>query len=100
MPPLYAGKLLLILKRLPRRNVGETGGRPPFHCLIPRTCTARPYRYYHKINTKGATMEPNYKNPKKYKTAKYPIRQPIYLTYLITILSKIMLIGKNTRWKR
>ena len=40
-------------------------------------------------------MEPNYKNPKKYKTAKYPIRQPIYLTYLITILSKIMLIGKK-----
>ncbi|MBE6640695.1 MAG: 1-acyl-sn-glycerol-3-phosphate acyltransferase [Ruminococcaceae bacterium] len=40
-------------------------------------------------------MEPNYKNPKKYKTAKYPIRQPIYLTYLITLLSKIMLIGKK-----
>ena len=40
-------------------------------------------------------MEPNYKNPKKYKTAKYPIRQPIYLTYLITILSKIMLFGKK-----
>ena len=40
-------------------------------------------------------MEPNYKNPKKYKTAKYPIRQPIYLTYLITVLSKIMLIGKK-----
>ncbi|MBQ5649031.1 MAG: 1-acyl-sn-glycerol-3-phosphate acyltransferase, partial [Clostridia bacterium] len=40
-------------------------------------------------------MEPNYKNPKKYKTAKYPIRQPIYLTYLITVLSKIMLFGKK-----
>ena len=40
-------------------------------------------------------MEPNYKNPKKYKTAKYPIRQPIFFTYLITVLSKIMLIGKK-----
>ncbi|MBQ7390256.1 MAG: 1-acyl-sn-glycerol-3-phosphate acyltransferase [Clostridia bacterium] len=37
----------------------------------------------------------NYKNPKKYKTAKYPIRQPIYLTWLIQVLSKIMLIGKE-----
>lgn len=45
-------------------------------------------------------MEPNYKNPKKYKTAKYPIRQPIYLTYLITLLSKIMPSARNTRWKR
>ncbi|MBO7196932.1 MAG: hypothetical protein J6V80_06395 [Clostridia bacterium] len=29
----------------------------------------------------------NYKNKKKYKTAKYPIRQPIYLTGLIWVLS-------------
>ncbi len=34
-----------------------------------------------------------YKNLKRYKTAKYPIRQPIYLTWLIWVLSKITLIG-------
>ena len=32
-------------------------------------------------------IEPNYKNKKKYKTAKYPIRQPVYLTGLILVLS-------------
>lgn len=42
-------------------------------------------------------MDVNYKNPKKYKTAKYPIRQPIYLTWLIQVLSKIMLMGKKHR---
>ncbi len=40
-------------------------------------------------------MDVNYKNKKKYKTAKYPIRQPWYLCWLITLLSKIMLIGKK-----
>ncbi len=40
-------------------------------------------------------LKVNYKNPKKYKTAKYPIRQPIYLTALIRILSKIMLTGQK-----
>ena len=40
-------------------------------------------------------MDVNYKNPKKYNTAKYPIRQPIYLTWLIQMLSKMMLIGKK-----
>ena len=40
-------------------------------------------------------IDVNYKNPKKYKTAKYPIRQPIYLTWLIQMLSKMMLIGKE-----
>ena len=40
-------------------------------------------------------MDVNYKNPKKYKTAKYPIRQPKYLTWLIQMLSKMMLIGKE-----
>ena len=40
-------------------------------------------------------MDVNYKNPKKYKTAKYPIRQPRYLIWLIQVLSKIMLIGKE-----
>lgn len=37
----------------------------------------------------------NYKNKKSYKTAKYPIRQPIYLMGLIWVLSKIMLMGKK-----
>ena len=40
-------------------------------------------------------MDVNYKNKKSYKTAKYPIRQPIYLTWLIQVLSKMMLIGKK-----
>ena len=40
-------------------------------------------------------IEVNYKRNKRYNTAKYPIRQPIYLTALIQILSKIMLAGKE-----
>ena len=40
-------------------------------------------------------MDVNYKNKKRYKTAKYPIRQPQYLTWLIWFLSKIMLISKE-----
>lgn len=40
-------------------------------------------------------MDVNYKNKKRYKTAKYPIRQPIYLTWLIQVLSKIMLANKK-----
>ena len=47
------------------------------------------------IRISELTMDVNYKNPKKYKTAKYPIRQPRYLTWLIQVLSKIMLIGKE-----
>ena len=39
----------------------------------------------------------NYKNPKKYKTAKYPIRQPLFFVGLIWVLSKIMLIGKKKK---
>ncbi len=39
--------------------------------------------------------EVNYKNKKRYKTAKYPIRQPIFIVYLIWLLSRIMLIGKK-----
>ena len=37
----------------------------------------------------------NYKNPKRYNTAKYPIRQPVFFTWLIWVLSKILLIGKK-----
>ena len=40
-------------------------------------------------------MDVNYKNPKKYKTAKYPIRQPLFFTWLIWVLSKIMLANKK-----
>ena len=38
-------------------------------------------------------MDVNYKNNKRYKTAKFPIRQPKFFTYLIWVLSKIMLSG-------
>ncbi|MBR5144175.1 MAG: hypothetical protein IKW53_03895 [Clostridia bacterium] len=40
-------------------------------------------------------IEVNYKNKRRYKTAKYPIRQPIYLTGLIWVLSKVTLLGKE-----
>ena len=40
-------------------------------------------------------MDVNYKNPKRYKTAKYPIRQPIFFVWLIRLLSGIMLFGKK-----
>ena len=36
---------------------------------------------------KTTNIDVNYKNKKRYKTAKYPIRQPIYLTGLILVLS-------------
>ena len=39
--------------------------------------------------------EVNYKNKKRYKTAKYPIRQPIFIVWLIWVLCKIALIGKK-----
>lgn len=40
-------------------------------------------------------IDVNYKNPKRYNTAKYPIRQPKFFVWLIWFLSKIMLIGKK-----
>ncbi len=40
-------------------------------------------------------VDVNYKNQKRYKTAKYPIRQPVFIMFLIWLLSKIMLIGKK-----
>ncbi len=40
-------------------------------------------------------MDVNYKNKKRYKTAKYPIRQPIIIVWLIWILSKFALMGKK-----
>ena len=42
-------------------------------------------------------MDVNYKNNKRYKTAKYPIRQPIYLTWLIQVLSLMMLSNKKKK---
>jgi hypothetical protein len=39
--------------------------------------------------------EVNYKNKKKYNTAKYPIRQPMFIVWLIWLLSKIMLLFKK-----
>ena len=38
-------------------------------------------------------IEVNYKNKKRYKTAKYPIRQPKVISWLIYMLSKMMLTG-------
>ena len=43
------------------------------------------------------TIDVNYKNKKRYNTARYPIRQPLALTYLIWVLSRCALIGK--KWK-
>lgn len=40
-------------------------------------------------------MEVNYKNKKYYNTAKYPIRQPLIIVFLIWLLSKFILIGKK-----
>ena len=40
-------------------------------------------------------IDVKYKNPKRYNTAKYPIRQPLFFVWLIWLLSKIMLLGKK-----
>ena len=40
-------------------------------------------------------MEVNYANKKRYKTAKYPMRQHIFWTWLIWLLSRIALLGKE-----
>lgn len=40
-------------------------------------------------------MDVNYKKDKRYNTAKYPIRQPMFFTYLIWVLSKILLSDKK-----
>ena len=40
-------------------------------------------------------MEVNYKNKKRYNTAKQPIRQPIIIVWLIWLLSKFALMGKK-----
>ena len=43
------------------------------------------------------TCDVRYKKDKRYNTAKYPIRQPLYLTGLIRVLSAIMLCGKKRK---
>ena len=40
-------------------------------------------------------IEVNYKNKKRYNTAKYPMRQRGFWTWLIWLLSKIALMGKK-----
>ena len=40
-------------------------------------------------------IEVNYKNKKRYKTAKYPLRQRGFWTGLIWLLSRVALIGKD-----
>ena len=45
--------------------------------------------------TTEKSNEVNYRNKKRYRNAKYPIRQPIFFVWLIWILSKIMLTGKK-----
>lgn len=40
-------------------------------------------------------IDVNYKNKKRYKTAKYPFKQRLFWIWLIRFLSKIMLIGKE-----
>ncbi len=45
----------------------------------------------------NSTMSVNYNKDKRYKTAKYPIRQPLFFSWLILTLSRIMLIGKKKK---
>lgn len=52
-------------------------------------------------NNKLKSISVNYKKSQKhYKTAKYPIRQPIYLTWLIWFLSKILLSTHKKKVER
>jgi 1-acyl-sn-glycerol-3-phosphate acyltransferase len=44
---------------------------------------------------KMTNIDVNYKNKKRYKTAKYPIRQPLYLTGLIWVLSFFAILFKK-----
>ena len=45
-------------------------------------------------------MEVNYKNKKTYSTAHYPIRQPLIISWLITLVSRFALIGKSIGSRR
>ena len=46
---------------------------------------------------RNLTIDVNYKNKKRYKTAKYPMHQSKFWTGLIWLLSRIALIGKDYR---
>lgn len=45
--------------------------------------------------TQNCNLEVNYKNKKRYNYARRPIRQPLFIVWLIWVLSRIMLIGKT-----
>ena len=49
------------------------------------------------MNNEITPKNVNYGYDRYYKTAKYPIRQPIYLTWLIWVLSQMMLLGKEKK---
>ena len=49
------------------------------------------------MNNEITPKNVNYGYDRYYKTAKYPIRQPIYLTWLIWALSQMMLLGKEKK---
>ena len=46
---------------------------------------------------KITNIDVNYKNKKRYRTAKYPIRQPLYLTGLIWVLSFFAILFKKKK---
>ncbi len=49
---------------------------------------------------KEINIEVNYKNKKRYNTGKKPIRQPIFIVWLIWILSKFALLGKKRKLEK
>ena len=76
-------------------NRGVTGGWG-FYLLAILAVTEYNDRENPNIHTEvSADMEVKYRWKKHYKTAKYPIRQPRWLTWLIWMLSRCALIGKN-----
>ena len=51
--------------------------------------------YDNHMSTNLENIEVNYKNKKRYKTARYPIRQPKFFSWLIYVLSKIFMAGED-----
>ena len=58
------------------------------------------YRIGDFIMNKNLTVDVKYKKNKRYNTAKYPIRQPIYLTWLIWVLSFFATLFKKHKVER
>ena len=56
-------------------------------------CSQLVYNYEEECEV--LDIEVNYKNKRRYKTARYPMHQTRFWTWLIWFLSKIMLIGKK-----